>query len=86
MTSRDFKTSVRGSRWAWLLPVAFAAACSGPTEPQFVQADQPQLFETRGVASRDQRFAEGPPAAVEHPVVHVRQCAQPGKTRVPRAR
>lgn len=39
MTSREFKTSVRGSRWAWLLPVAFAAACSGPTEPQFVQTD-----------------------------------------------
>jgi ketosteroid isomerase-like protein len=39
MTSREFKTSVTNFRLAWLLPVAFAAACSAPTEPQFVQAD-----------------------------------------------
>ena len=30
---------MRSARWAWLLPVALAAACSGPSEPQFVQAD-----------------------------------------------
>ena len=39
MTSREFKTSVRSFKMAWLLPLAFAAACSGPTEQQFVQAD-----------------------------------------------
>jgi uncharacterized protein (TIGR02246 family) len=39
MTSNEFKTGARSVRWLWLLPVAIAAACSGPTEPQFVQAD-----------------------------------------------
>ena len=43
MTSIDFKTSVKTVRCAWLLPVAFAAACSGPTEPQFVQANASQI-------------------------------------------
>ena len=38
-----FKTSVTTFKLAWLLPVAVAAACSGPTEPQFVQADANQI-------------------------------------------
>jgi uncharacterized protein (TIGR02246 family) len=36
-------TSVKSFKFAWLLPVALVAACSGPTEPQFVQADATQI-------------------------------------------
>jgi ketosteroid isomerase-like protein len=43
MTSIKFMTSVKYFKFAWLLPVAAVAACSGPTEPQFVQADATQI-------------------------------------------
>ena len=36
-------TSVKYLKLAWLLPVAVATACSGPAEPQFVQADAAQI-------------------------------------------
>ena len=37
-------TSVKSRKFAWLLPVAVvAAACSGPTEPQFAQANANQI-------------------------------------------
>jgi hypothetical protein len=36
-------TSVKYFKFAWLLPVAVVAASSGPTGPQFVQADANQI-------------------------------------------
>jgi len=39
MTSNPGATRVRSFKFAWLAPVVLAAACAGPTEPQFVQAD-----------------------------------------------
>ena len=41
--SIDILTSVKYLNFAWLLPVAVATACSGPTEPQFVPADAAQI-------------------------------------------
>ena len=43
MTSITPMTSVMDFKIAWLLPVAVVAACSGPTERQFVQADATQI-------------------------------------------
>jgi ketosteroid isomerase-like protein len=38
-------TSVKSFKFVWLLPVVVVAACSGPTEPQFAQADATHIRE-----------------------------------------
>lgn len=43
MTSIQDAMRVSSLKFAWLLPVALLAACSGPSEPQFVQADANQI-------------------------------------------
>ena len=53
MTSREFTTGVRGFKLAWLLSMALAAACSAPSEPQFVQAD------ANAIRQRTQEFEAG---------------------------
>lgn len=43
MTSMRDLTKVKYCKLGWLLPLAVAAACSGPTEVQFTQADAAKI-------------------------------------------